>query len=128
MNHRRAGTAIVMALVALTIASLVIASQATAIIARQRGMRQARAKAQARWFAESALDRARLSKTQLDGPGQEWRPDVAPSGLPSQAASLHRKTDQDSVELVVVARVGAVDSPDAAQHTLRESLPKETEP
>ena len=129
MRHARAGAAIVMVLVAVSIASLLIASQLSMIVARERAARQLRAKAQAQWLAESALDRARLERPQSDKPDQVWRPDVSGSNLPTHDATIRWETDSASRgTLVVVARVGKQGSPAAAQHTLRELLSPETEP
>lgn len=128
MTQHRTGTAVAMVLVAMAIASLLMASQASMIIARQRAIRQARAKEQVRWLAESALDRARLHRPQPDQPAEVWRPDVATAGLPPHEVTTRMETFQDGIRLVVIARVGKEGSPNTAQHTLREPLPKETEP
>lgn len=129
MTGRRTGTAIAMILVAMAIASLLMTSQAAMIIARQRGIRQARSKAQAQWLAESALDRARLGRPQADQPVEVWRPEVAPADLPPQEAAIRLENDAaEGVRLVVTARVGKADSPNTAQHVLREPIPEETEP
>jgi type II secretory pathway pseudopilin PulG len=117
-----------MVLVALAIASLLMASQVSMMIAHQRTVRQARAKEQARWLAESALDRARLSRPQPDQEAAVWRPDVSPAGLPPLAASARLETGKGNGQLVVVARVGKDGTPNIAQHILREPLPKEPEP
>jgi type II secretory pathway pseudopilin PulG len=116
-----------MVLVAMAIASLLMASQASMMIARQRAVRQARAKEQARWLAESALDRARLIPPRPDQEAEVWQPDVSP-GFPPQEASTRWETGEGQGQLVVVARVGNEGTPQTAQHILREPLPKETEP
>jgi type II secretory pathway component PulK len=126
MTRNRAGAAIVMVLVAMAVASVLMASQASMIIARQRMARQARSKVQAQWLAESALDRARLQPRRAT---EVWRPEVSPANLPPQEATVRLETDEDGAsKLVVIARVGKEMSPTAAQHTLRELLSEETKP
>lgn len=129
MTRQRTGTALAMVLVAMAVASLLMASQASMIIARQRVARQARSKAQAQWLADSALERARLLRLQPDQPAEVWRPDISPGGLPPQEATLKMEADGNGgTQLVVIARVGKEGSPSGALHTLREPLPEETEP
>lgn len=123
MKSRRAGTALAMVLVAGAVASLLMAAQASTMIARQRAARQAILKTQAQWLAESAFDRARVQQLSMDEPAESWQPDVAESSLPPLQASIQVQTSEHGkTTLVVVARVGREGSPNAAQHTLRQAI------
>lgn len=123
MTTRKVGAALAMVLVALAVASLLIAAQAATMITRQRIARQARFKTQAQWLAESALDRARVSQPTVDMPLEAWQPEVIDSKLPPQHASFQVETsDSGQVTLAVVARVGSAAHPQAAQHKLRETI------
>jgi type II secretory pathway pseudopilin PulG len=113
-----------MALVALAIAAMLMAAQASTMLTRQRLQRQLQAKVQAQWLAESALDRARVQRRhQADYAGEAWQPLPAEKSQDRpQPVSIRIETEADRPTLVVVAEVGRAGGPFSARHELRQTL------
>ena len=131
MTKPRAAVVLMMTLVVMAICTMLVAGQVTAIVARQRAMRQGELQRQAFWLAESARERAHV-RLQLDGEyaGETWSPPVAENSAatPQEAiitvlpAARAETEGTESRVIRIEARVGKAESSRSARYLVEESL------